>query len=54
MSASPPSSPLSVAIVGAGPRSATYARYALQQPGKLRVVAVAEPDPVRRDALAHA
>ena len=46
--------PLRVAVVGAGPRSVVYAREALQRPGLMKVVAVADPNPVRRNALADA
>jgi predicted dehydrogenase len=47
--------PLNVAIVGAGHRGAeAYGRYCLEHPDQARVVAVAEPDPVRRDRLGDA
>src|SRR3954469_10502636 len=46
--------PLRVAVVGAGPRSIVYTRDALRQPSPMRVVAVADPNPVRRNALADA
>ncbi len=36
-------------IVGAGSRGNAYGQYALEHPRELRVVGVAEPDPVRRD-----
>lgn len=39
-------------ILGAGSRGATYADYTLMHPQEGRVVGVAEPDPVRRAALA--
>ncbi|HEX2998623.1 MAG TPA: Gfo/Idh/MocA family oxidoreductase [Armatimonadota bacterium] len=45
--------PLTVAIVGAGHRSVGYARYALSHPERLRVVAVAEPNDIRREAVAR-
>ncbi len=50
-------SPLRVAVVGAGPRSIVYTRDSL--PGgptaaDMRVVAVADPNPTRRNALADA
>lgn len=45
------STPITVALVGAGDRSLIYASYALKHPDQLKVVAVAEPDPIRR---AHA
>src|SRR5436309_3526976 len=44
--------PLRVAVVGAGPRSIVYTRDALQPSPAMRVVAVADPNPVRRNALA--
>ena len=36
-------------IVGAGSRGNAYGQYALEHPRDLRVVGVAEPDPLRRD-----
>src|SRR3954454_13181045 len=54
MEATDSSSTLRVAVVGAGPRSITYTRDALRQPGPMQVVAGADPDPVRRNALADA
>jgi len=42
-------------VIGAGLRGAeVYGRYALAHPDRLRIVAVAEPDPGRRDAMARA
>ncbi len=49
--------PLRVAVVGAGPRSIVYTREALRGgPGAaaMQVVAVADPNPIRRNALADA
>lgn len=47
--------PVTLAIVGAGNRGAdVYARYVLEHPDEARVVAVADPDPSRREALAEA
>jgi len=43
--------PLTIAIVGAGHRSIEYAAYALECPEKMNVVAVAEPNPQRREAF---
>ena len=44
--------PVRLLIVGAGGRGSTYADYTLAHPGEGVVVGVAEPDPVRRQALA--
>lgn len=49
--------PIQAVLIGAGQRGAeSYAPYALKYPERLKFVAVAEPDPVRRErfALAHA
>jgi len=46
--------PLKIAIVGAGSRAMNYASYALREPGKLKVIAVAEPDEYRRNIAAQA
>ena len=46
------STPITVAIVGAGHRSVGYANYALSHPELMRVVAVAEPNPNRRGRVA--
>src|SRR2546429_7493991 len=48
------SRPLRVAVVGAGPRSIVYTRDAIQEGSPMRVVAVADPNAVRRNALADA
>jgi len=45
--------PVTIAVVGAGLRGREYARLA-EQSGRGRVVAVAEPDPVRRSAFQQA
>lgn len=45
-------SQITLAIVGAGNRGAAYARYALEHPGKAKVVAVAEPRAYQRSQLA--
>jgi predicted dehydrogenase len=48
-----PAAPVSAVLVGAGFRGrSVYAAHAREHPGRLRVVAVAEPDPVRREAIA--
>lgn len=44
--------PLTVAVVGAGRRGELYSRYALENPERMKVVAVAEPDAGRRQRLA--
>jgi len=48
------SQPLTAAIVGAGHRAILYASYALLHPDELRVVAVAEPNDMRRERTADA
>ncbi|KAK0388501.1 hypothetical protein NLU13_4744 [Sarocladium strictum] len=45
-------SPVTIAVVGAGSRGTTYARYALERPDLAKVVAVAEPARFRRTRLA--
>ncbi len=40
--------PVTVAIVGAGHRSVAYARYALDHPDRMKVVAIADPWELRR------
>ncbi len=45
--------PLTVAVVGAGHRSVAYASYALHHPDRMKVVAVADPNPLRRQALSE-
>ncbi|NLF16073.1 MAG: Gfo/Idh/MocA family oxidoreductase [Lentisphaerae bacterium] len=45
------SEPLTTIIVGAGHRGVLYASYASAHPEELRVVGVADPDPVRREAV---
>lgn len=44
--------PVTLAVLGCGERGSTYARWAVEHPGRARVVAVAEPHSARRDALA--
>jgi predicted dehydrogenase len=47
------SRPLELVLIGAGQRGArAYASYALQHPDEVRFVAVAEPDPIRRQRFA--
>lgn len=40
-------------IVGAGGRGKAYSKFALDYPSELRVVGVAEPDPLKRQTLAR-
>lgn len=54
MTSRPHGRPVELLILGAGSRGATYADYARRHPGECVVVGVAEPDPVRRQALAMA
>lgn len=47
------SSPLELVLIGAGSRGTrAYASYALEHPDEVRFVAVAEPDPIRRQRFA--
>lgn len=47
------SRPLDLVLIGAGQRGArAYASYALEHPDEVRFVAVAEPDPIRRQRFA--
>ena len=49
------SDPITAVLAGAGNRGAhSYGPYALQYPDELNIVAVAEPDPVRRTRFAKA
>lgn len=46
--------PIDAVLIGAGQRGAqSYAPYALRHPDRLRFVAVAEPDPIRRERFAR-
>ncbi len=48
------SEPIQAVLIGAGQRGAeAYAPYALRYPDRLRFVAVAEPNPVRRERFAQ-
>ncbi len=50
-----PSHPIHAVLIGAGNRGAdSYAPYALEHPDEIRFVAVAEPNPVRRERFAAA
>ena len=44
--------PITAIVVGAGHRALRYARYAQAHPDEMRIVGVADPDPVRRRHLA--
>lgn len=43
--------PTPIVAIGAGNRMRTYMQYVAQNPDKVRLVALAEPDDVRRDSL---
>jgi predicted dehydrogenase len=43
---------VTIAVLGAGNRGNAYARWVAAHPGQARIVAVAEPDPVRRERFA--
>ena len=43
--------PVTVILVGAGHRSEWYGKYALEHPDLMRVVGVADPNPIRREAF---
>jgi predicted dehydrogenase len=45
--------PLTIAVVGAGDRGTDCARYALNFPERMKVVAVVEPDAFRRERLSR-
>lgn len=51
---SPLTGPIRVVVVGAGHRSIVYARYALDHPERMKVVAMVDPHPSRRNTLADA
>ncbi len=46
------STPVTVAVIGGGRRGETYSRYSLQHPEHLKIVAVAEPNDLRREQFA--
>lgn len=48
------SGPVTVAVVGAGSRSGAYTQYALKFPEQMKIVAVADPNPVHRKILSDA
>ena len=43
-----PISGITVIVIGAGDRGNIYSSYSLENPDKLKIVGVCEPDPVRR------
>ena len=47
------SKPITAIIVGAGHRALLYSQYALLHPEELKIVGVADPDPVRRQQAAQ-
>ena len=47
------SGPVTVAVVGAGQRSKAYTQYAIDHPERMRVVAVADPNPVHRRIISE-
>src|SRR4051794_16165002 len=49
----PPAVP-TIAVVGAGGRGSTYASWVAAHPDRARIVAVADPNPTRRERLADA
>ena len=44
---------LSAVVVGFGGRGATYAKYAMEHPQELEILAVADPNPTRRETAAQ-
>ena len=43
--------PTSIVAIGVGIRMRTYMHYVADNPDKARLVAVVEPDPIRRNAM---
>ena len=43
--------PASVVAIGAGNRMRTYMHYAALHPDEVRLVAIVEPDPIRRNTM---
>ncbi|KAI0787084.1 hypothetical protein BC629DRAFT_1514744 [Irpex lacteus] len=48
------SDPLTIAVIGCGQRGKAYARYAIEEPSKCKIVAMAEPRPKTRNHFAAA
>src|SRR5690554_1093397 len=44
---------VSIAVIGAGNRGQVYGKFVSQHPAEVKVVAVAELDPIRRRIFAH-
>ena len=44
---------ITAVLVGAGNRGGTYTTYALENPGLIQIIAVCDPNPVRRARLAE-
>ena len=44
--------PTSIVAIGVGNRMRTYMHYVASHPDEARLVAVVEPDPIRRNAMA--
>ncbi len=42
-----PKPPVTAVIIGCGHRGVGYGRYSLTHPDELKVVAIADPDPIR-------
>ncbi len=45
--------PVRIAVVGAGARSRVYSSYVQKHPELATIVAVADPDPARREAFSE-
>ncbi len=43
--------PVTAIVVGAGHRGLVYASYALEHPDRLKIVGVADPNPIRRQQV---
>ena len=45
---------ITAVLLGAGARGGVYARYALDHPDEFQIVAIAEPDTAKREAMKKA